>query len=70
MATNDIHVPTDTEGFWEWLRKRGERQQQENSYVEATIEIPKPSKPKPLPEDSSSSNNDIWTDVNYTIYEL
>lgn len=68
MATDTIHVPTDTEEFWEWLRKRGERQHQENSYVEATLELPKPKLPKSKSEEES--NKDIWTDVNYTIYEL
>lgn len=61
--------PTTTKEFWEWLRKRGEQKQQQ-SHIEAVLELPPASNPKPKLEENEENSKDIWENVDYTIYSL
>lgn len=63
---------TDTNKFWEWLRKRGESQHENRSSVEVTLELPQNSTPieKKKVESDEESSPTPWTDVDYTIYKL
>jgi len=58
----------DNKDFWDWLQKQEGLQKEKSAYIEATLELPTPpARDKKTPE---PSNNSIWTDVNFVIYEL